>query len=233
MVFPLYDDNPFVKPKLPVVTWGLIAVNIVVFLVQTASSEAGSLHMTIAYGFTPASLSGEMPQAGPLPTFATLITNIFLHGGWQHLIGNMLYLFIFGDDIEEALGPLRFIAFYFAGGVLATLAYFAIDVHSSVPVIGASGAISAVLAAYLMLRPCARVTAYVVRVTVRLRAYWVIGGWILLQLYSLASSEQDGVAYIAHAGGLVAGAALFPMLRPAGVELFECIDPEEEAAAAT
>lgn len=231
MVFPLYDDNPFTKPKPPVVTWSLIAINLLVFLIQTGSSEAGSLQMTMAYGFTPASLTGDIPQPGPLPSFATLMTSMFLHGGWQHLLGNMLYLFIFGDDIEEALGPLRFIVFYLAGGVLATLAYFAIDVHSKVPVIGASGAISAVLSAYLMLRPCARVTAFVLRVTVRVRAYWVIGGWIVLQLYSMTTGEEDGVAYIAHLGGLVAGVLLFPLLRPAGVQLFECIDREEETEA--
>lgn len=232
MVFPLYDDNPFAKPKPPVVTWSLIAINVIVFLVQISSTEAGNLQMTMAYGFTPASLSADIPQAGPLPSFATFITCMFLHGGWQHLAGNMLYLFIFGDDIEEALGPLRFVLFYLAGGILATLAYFALDVHSKVPVIGASGAISAVLSAYLMLRPCARVTAFVLRVTVRLRAYWVIGGWILLQLYSLASAEEDGVAYVAHLGGLVAGVLLFSLIRPAGVRLFECIDPEQETPAA-
>jgi membrane associated rhomboid family serine protease len=238
MVFPLYDDNPFThnpfdKPRLPVVTWGLIAINVVVFLWQTGAPDATSEWMTMAFGFTPAAFVHEAPQTGPLPSALTLLTSMFMHGGWGHLLGNMLYLFIFGDDIEEAMGRLRFLVFYLASGVLAGLTYFAINVHSSVTLIGASGAISAILAAYLMLRPCARVTAFVVRTFARVRAYWIIGGWIVLQLISLASDDKDGVAYVAHGGGLVAGAILFVLMRPAGVSLFECMDPEESATPAT
>jgi membrane associated rhomboid family serine protease len=102
-----------------------------------------------------------------------------------------------------------------------------------VTLIGASGAISAILMAYLMLRPCARVTTFVLRVVVRVRAYWVIGGWIVLQLISMASDDNDGVAYVAHGGGLVAGAILFALMRPSGVDLFDCIDPEDTAEPAT
>jgi membrane associated rhomboid family serine protease len=226
MVFPLYDDNPFTKPVVPVVTWALIAINVLVFLVQAGAPDETVLWMTLSFGFTPAALVHDAPQAGPLPSALTLLTSMFMHGGWGHLLGNMLYLFIFGDEIEEALGRLRFIVFYLASGVLASLVYFAINVHSDVTLIGASGAISAILAAYLMLRPCARVTTFVLRVVVRVRAYWVIGGWIALQLVSLASDDNDGVAYMAHGGGLVAGSILFALMRPAGVGLFECIDPE-------
>jgi membrane associated rhomboid family serine protease len=233
MVFPLYDDNPFTKPVMPVVTWGLIAINVLVFLFQAGATDETSLRMTLSFGFTPAALADDAPQMGPLPSALTLLTCMFMHGGWGHLLGNMLYLFIFGDEIEEALGRLRFIVFYLASGVLASLVYFAINVHSQVTLIGASGAISAILAAYLMLRPCARVTTFVLRVVVRLRAYWVIGGWILLQLVSLASDDNDGVAYVAHGGGLVAGGILFALMRPAGVGLFECVDPEGRESATT
>ncbi|MBO0755202.1 MAG: rhomboid family intramembrane serine protease, partial [Bradyrhizobiaceae bacterium] len=102
------------------------------------------------------------------------------------------------------------------------------NMHSTTPLIGASGAISGVLAAYLLLRPCARVTVFILRVVVRLRAYWVIGAWALLQVFLLAQDSKDGVAYLAHVGGLAAGAILFLVMRPAGVELFECFDPADE-----
>jgi membrane associated rhomboid family serine protease len=233
MVLPLYDDNPFTKPVVPVVTWGLIAINVLVFLLQEGAPEGTVQWMTVSFGFTPAAFAHDAPQAGPLPSALTLMTSMFIHGGWGHLLGNMLYLFIFGDDIEEALGKLRFIVFYLAGGVIAALGYYAIDVHSGVTLIGASGAVSAILAAYLMLRPCAKVTALVLRVIVRVRAYWVIGGWIVLQLISLLSDDKDGVAYVAHGGGLVAGVVLFVLMRPAGVSLFECMDRDKAVAPAT
>jgi membrane associated rhomboid family serine protease len=147
----------------------------------------------------------------------------------------MIYLWVFGDDIEEALGWLRYLVFYFLSGILAALGFIALDAHSTTPLIGASGAISGVLAAYLMLRPCAKVSVFVLRAVVRVRAYWVIGGWILLQLFYFGSQTKDGVAYGAHIGGLLAGAALFWLIRPRTVSLFECMEQsgEEEGAAAS
>jgi membrane associated rhomboid family serine protease len=233
MVFPLYDDNPFNKPTMPVVTWSLIAINILIFMFQAGAADATTEWMVKSFGFTPAALVHEAPQTGPLPPALTLLTCMFIHGGWGHLLGNMLYLFIFGDDIEAALGKLRFVVFYLASDLLASLGYFALNVHSDVTLIGASGAISGILAAYLMLRPCAKVTVFVLQVVVRVRAFWMIGGWIALQLLSLASHENDGVAYLAHGGGLVAGGILFAMMRPAGVNLFGCIDPEGAESATT
>jgi membrane associated rhomboid family serine protease len=233
MVFPLYDDNPFNKPTMPVVTWSLIAINIFVFMLQAGAPDATAEWMMKSFGFTPAALVHDAPQTGPLPPALTLLTCMFMHGGWAHLLFNMLYLFIFGDDIEAALGKLRFIIFYLASDVLASLSYFAVNVHSDVTLIGASGAISGILAAYLMLRPCAKVTVFAFRVVVRVQAFWVIGGWIVLQLVSLAADEKDGVAYVAHGGGLVAGGILFALMRPAGVDLFECIDPKHPAERAT
>ncbi len=232
MVMPLYDDNPFTRPTMPVVTWGLIAVNVLVFLFQAGAPDEAVEWMTMSFGFTPAAFAHDAPQIGPLPSVLTLLTSMFIHGGLGHLLGNMLYLFIFGDDIEEVLGRLRFVVFYLASGVLSTLVYFAINVHSDVTLIGASGAISAILAAYLLLRPCAKVTALVLRFPVRVRAYWVIGGWIVLQVISLLANEKDGVAHVAHGGGLVAGVVLFALMRPAGVTLFECIDPKKSATPA-
>jgi membrane associated rhomboid family serine protease len=233
MVFPLYDDNPLDLKVAPYVTWGLIALNILIFLVQVSMDSTASNAMLASFGATPAALVRDVHQSGVLPPEATLVTSMFLHGGWEHLLGNMIYLFVFGDDIEEALGRMRFIAFYLLCGIFAALAFVGLNPHSTTPLIGASGAISGVLAAYLMLRPCAKVSVFVLRAVVRVRAYWAIGGWVLLQLYLFSTAADDGVAYAAHVGGLVVGAGLFLLMRPTGVELFECVEhPGERREAA-
>ena len=139
MVFPLYDDNPLKLPVQPFATWGLIALNVLIFLIQVSSGSATENAIVAAYGATPAALIREVHPAGALPPEATLVTSMFLHGGWDHLIGNMVYLFVFGDDIEEALGWLRFLAFYLACGVLASLGFIALNIHSTTPLVGASG----------------------------------------------------------------------------------------------
>ncbi len=233
MVFPLYDDNPLKLPVPPLATWGLIALNVLIFVIQVSADSATEHAMVAAYGATPAALIREVHPTGALPPELTLVTSMFLHGGWDHLLGNMIYLFVFGDDIEEALGWLRFLVFYLACGVLAALGFIALDVHSTTPLVGASGAISGVLAAYLMVRPCAKVTVFFLRAVVRVRAYWVIGGWIVLQLFYFGSHSDDGVAYAAHLGGLVAGAALFWLMRPRHVVLFECMEQPGEESEAT
>lgn len=222
MVFPLYDENPFTKPTLPYVTWALIGLNIVVFLFQTSSPEDVQRALLASFAVTPAALTREFP-IGVLPPELTLITSLFVHGGWGHLFGNMIYLWVFGDDIEEALGPIRYLAFYLLCGVLAALVYVLLNLQQTTPLAGASGAISGVLAAYLMIRPCAKVSVFVLRVGVRVRAYWVIGGWVLLQLFMFAAAgPDDNVAYIAHLGGLAAGVGLLLLLKPAGLRLWEC-----------
>lgn len=230
MIFPLYDDNPFKLPRPPVVTWALIAVNVIVFLFEIGSDDSARAILA-SFAANPAAITRDIHSTGPVPPELTLVTSIFLHGGWGHLLGNMIYLWVFGDDIEEALGPLRFLIFYLLCGIIAALVFVAFNMHSTTPLIGASGAISGVLAAYLLLRPCARVTVFILRVVVRLRAYWVIGAWALLQVFLLAQHSEDGVAYLAHVGGLAAGALLFLVMRPAGVELFECVDHADQPAA--
>jgi membrane associated rhomboid family serine protease len=149
---------------------------------------------------------------------------MFLHGSILHIVGNMVFLWVFGDDIEEALGHGRFLAFYLACGVCAGIAFVLSDPNSSIELIGASGAIAGVLAAYLLFRPCAKVTVLIIWLPVRVRSFWVIGGWAIWQFYEIANRVQDGVAYWTHVGGLVAGAILFVLMRPPGVELFECAD---------
>ena len=136
----------------------------------------------------------------------------------------MIYLWVFGDDIEEALGRVRFIVFYLFSGIFAALCFIAFNAQSTAPLIGASGAISGVLAAYLMIRPCAKVSVLVLRVVVRVRAFWVIGFWVVLQVFLFAhAGADDNVAYLAHLGGAVAGAALLLLMKPDGLRLFDCV----------
>ena len=131
---------------------------------------------------------------------------------------------IVGDDVEEALGRWRFAIFYLACGLLGSLAYAISAPQSTMPEIGASGAIAGLLAAYVMFRPCKKITTLLFWFIVRIDAYWVIGAWVLFQLGAIALGDDDGVAYAAHIGGLVAGSVLFALMRPAGIELFQCLD---------
>lgn len=222
MVFPLYDDNPFKRARMPFATWGLIGVNLFVFMANVGATQEQQQFLLMDYGVVPAFVTTSL-HAHALRPELTLVTGMFLHGGWGHILGNMIYLWVFGDDIEGTLGSLRFLVFYLLVGIAASLAFIALNPYSGVPLVGASGAIAGVLAAYLMLRPCAKVTVFVFRVVVRVCAFWVIGGWIVLQLVSLPGQQQDGVAYMAHVGGFAAGALLFLVMRPAGTRLFECM----------
>jgi membrane associated rhomboid family serine protease len=222
MVIPLYDNDPFEAPYRPYVTWSLIALNLAVFFLELAAPDTDVL--TMQWGVRPASIAGAPGLASP-QAYATLVTGMFLHKGWLHLLGNMIYLHVFGDDIEEALGRVRYLLFYFLSGLCAATVYIACNAASDMPMIGASGAISGVLAAYLMLKPCAKVTVLIFYRAIRLRAMWVIGLWIGLQLFDVLSADStDDVAYSAHFGGLVAGALLFYVLRPHGIELFGCVE---------
>jgi len=228
MVMPLWDDSPLKLPRLPVVTWGLIAANTLVFLVEAGAPQDAQSSIA-AYALVPAAITGHAASA--VSPYATLLTYMFLHGSFLHLFGNMIFLAIFGDDVEIAMGPLRFLFFYLACGALAGLMFAGVTPQSPTPLVGASGAIAGVLAAYLMYRPCQKVAVFIpwiilwlfIRPVVRIDAIWVLGSWILMQLWAISAQSQDGVAYVAHLGGLLAGAVLFPLLRRRGVRLFECI----------
>jgi membrane associated rhomboid family serine protease len=158
---------------------------------------------------------------------------MFVHANFMHVFGNMIFLFVFGDDIEEALGHWRFLGFYLACGIGAGLVFVLSDPSSTTGLIGASGAIAGVVAAYLLFRPCVKVTCLLGLIPLRLRAYWVIGIWAVWQFVDAASRTDDGIAYWAHVGGLITGAILFVMMRPAGVRLFECTQPGTIAAEGT
>jgi membrane associated rhomboid family serine protease len=152
---------------------------------------------------------------------------MFLHADIVHLLGNMIFLFVFGDDIEQALGRLRFVVFYLACGIVGGLVFTASAASSAVPLIGASGAVSGVIVAYLMLRPCAKIKVMLFPFFFRLSAFWVIGWYVLIQIFQIAAKPDDDVAYWCHIGGLIAGATLFPLMRQPGVELFECIERDD------
>jgi membrane associated rhomboid family serine protease len=223
MVMPIWDHSPFRWPKPPYVMWALVIVNFAVFFVEVGFWPDQMDQFDRLAGLVPAALTGSASAAG-LPAPLTLITCLFLHGNFMHVFGNMIFLFVFGDDIEEALGHWRFLGFYLACGIGAGLAFVVSDPSSHTDLIGASGAIAGVVAAYLLYRPCVKVTCLLGLIPLRLRAYWIIGFWAIWQVVEAASQEQDGIAYSAHIGGLITGAVLFYFMRPRGVALFECVE---------
>jgi membrane associated rhomboid family serine protease len=223
MVLPLYDDNPLKLPVRPIVTWILISANLAVFVIEMGGGEESAQAMVDAFGVTPATLIGET-LAGSFAPAGTLFTYMFLHANAKHILGNMIFLWVFGDDIEEALGRRRFLLFYLICGLVGGLTFVVSDPGFQGPLIGASGAISGVVVAYVMFRPCARVTVLVSVIPLRVKAYWVIGAFVLSQFFSLEFAGKSEVAYWCHFGGMAAGALLFPLLRLPGVQLFECVE---------
>ena len=226
-MIPISDDNPV--SHTPFVTWFLILVCVAVYLWEISLGDRGMDTALVVLGFTPATFFGyEQAQSEALgiPGDATIFTSMFLHGGFLHLAGNMLYLWIFGNNIEEAMGHIKYILFYFACGVLAALAMGSIDTASEVPMVGASGAISGVLGAYMLLYPRARVHVIIplgiILYPLWVRAVWVVGLWFAMQLLSAAFTDatQPGTAFWAHVGGFIAGLALTPLLKSRDVRYF-------------
>lgn len=226
-MFPLHDDNPTVHT--PWVTIALIVACALVFLWHISLDDFGNRHAVYALGAIPAVLLDDArlpPDLELVPVWATAITSMFMHGGWMHIIGNMLYLWIFGNNVEDSMGPVRFIVFYVVCGLLALAVHAAPDPTSEIPLIGASGAVSGVLGAYLLLHPHARVLVLIpfgfFLHTMRIRAVWVLGGWFVLQLFNTwtVDASGGGVAWSAHVGGFLAGAALIPLFKRRDVKLF-------------
>ncbi len=225
-MIPLHDDNP--TELRPVVTISVIVICVLVFLWQLSLGKHAQAAV-YSLGVIPSVLLGHEhlpPSLAVIPAWATIITSMFMHGGWMHLIGNMLYLWIFGNNIEDAMGHRRFIVFYLVCGAAAVGLHSLHDTQSTVPLIGASGAISGVLGAYLLLFPRARVLVAIplgfIIHTTRLPAMWVLGFWFVLQIINsaLAPSGGGGVAWGAHVGGFVAGMALIPFFKKSRVKLF-------------
>jgi membrane associated rhomboid family serine protease len=224
MVMPIWDHSPFKWPTPPYVMWSLIVVNFAIFFLQVGISPEQMAHADQIAGLVPAAFT-SVKIVGGLPAPLTLVTYQFLHANFMHVFGNMIFLFVFGDDIEELIGHWRFLGFYLACGVGAGLAFVLSAPGAQADLIGASGAVAGVIAAYLMYRPCEKVTVLLGLIPLRLRAFWVIGGWAVWQVVEAAGRNQDGIAYWAHVGGLATGAALFLALRPPGTRLFECAPP--------
>lgn len=225
MVVPLYDDNPFAAPVKPVVTWCLIAVNLAVFFYEAGASQLALDRMIDTFSLTPAAFVGEIEPLGWVPALATVFTYQFFHADIAHLLGNMVFLWVFGDDVERALGRWRYLAFYLLCGVVGGLVFIANDLHSRIELIGASGAIAGLVVAYVMLRPCAKITVLLGIIPLRISAYWVVGLFVLTQLWNLGASSKSEVAYWCHFGGMLAGGILFPLMKPWRVKLFQCMQP--------
>lgn len=226
MFIPLHDDNRLRYVDLQYVTIGLITFNVAIFaLFQAGPLSADVGPSAIGYGVIPAvlmDLKELSPELVAVPAEATLVTYMFLHGSWLHLIGNMLFLWVFGDNVEDATGHLRFLVFYLGCGVFAGLAHAWAMPESDLPLVGASGAVAGVIAAYLMLHPRVRVwVLFLWRIPLRISAMWALGIWIGLQLVNALTSVDDQVAWWAHVGGLAAGAVLIVLLRRPGVALFD------------
>ncbi len=224
-MFPLKDDNP--TRSTPVITIGLIILNALGYAYQVSlwgggpdGEHAFQLFLN-EFGLVPCRLTGACRAALDLPSpTLTIFTSMFMHGGLVHIGGNMLYLWIFGNNVEDVLGHGRYLLFYLASGVAAALAQTAIGPSSTVPMVGASGAVSGVLGAYLLLFPHAHVTTLIILGfffrLVQIPAVIVLGFWIVLQVLNGLGSfgASGGVAFFAHIGGFVAGMALLFALRP-------------------
>jgi membrane associated rhomboid family serine protease len=224
-VFPLKDDNP--SNTAPIVTVALIVLNALVYLYQMSLAVGGPEGVQAfqafieEFGLVPCRLTGACRVGAELPLpMLTIFTSMFMHGGLFHIGGNMLYLWIFGNNVEDTLGHTRYLVFYLLAGVAAALAQTVVGPSSSVPMVGASGAISGVLGAYLLLFPGAHVTTLIIlgfffRV-VQVPAMVVLGFWIVLQVLNGLGSfgTSGGVAFFAHIGGFVAGMGLLYVFRP-------------------
>ena len=207
-MFPIGDDDTS-RRTVPVVTYALIVLNVLFFFVEQSGGDA----FIGKWAFVPSRF-----LANPFGDFRTLFTSIFMHAGWVHLGGNMLYLWIFGDNVEDRFGPIKFTIFYLLCGLAATFAQLAFSLGSKVPNLGASGAIAGVLGAYILLFPKGKVRVLQGQRVIQVPALIVIGIWIVVQLFSgigsIANTAQTGgVAYMAHIGGFLAGFVLTFLFR--------------------
>ncbi len=234
---PLDDDNPTLTIERPWVTWGMLAICGFIFLLQAIADPETAARLIWGLGLIPATISGTAelkPDLVLLPSDLTLLSYMFLHGSPAHLVGNLLYLWVFGDNIEDAMGHARFLLFYLLCGILAGIAQIAMDPASAAPTIGASGAISGILGAYLVLHPKSKILVPILFIPVRLPAWILLLAWIGFQFYSAAlngANGQEAIAWWAHIGGFVVGMILIVPLRykilplfgggglPSGVEL--------------
>jgi membrane associated rhomboid family serine protease len=220
MFVPLHDSTPLKIIRFQAVTITIIAIEVVVYLTTGAFTSDAMLATTAAmWGVVPGEVTGMIPPIlpyDPVPEPFTLISYQFLHGGWWHLISNMLFLWVFADNIEDAYGHVAFALLYLTTGVIAAVAHVLVMPSSAVPLVGASGAVSGILGAYLVLFPKARVWILLfLRLPLRIGALWVLGGWFGLQIVSwwMTRNSDNNIAWGAHVGGFLAGAAITYAIR--------------------
>ncbi|MDQ0503723.1 rhomboid family intramembrane serine protease [Xanthobacter agilis] len=226
MFVPIADINPLEHIRRPYVTYALIAANVLVFgLLQRGIAGAPAEAGMVSFGAIPAVVSGAavLPDGYlTLPPSLTLFTYMFLHGGWLHLLGNMAFLWVFADNVEDAMGHLRFLAFYLLCGAAAGLAHVLAQPDAEAPLVGASGAVAGVIAAYLVLHPNIRLWALVLmKIPLKVPAYLIIGVWLAVQLWQAISTGDADTAWWAHLGGFAAGALLVTVMRRRDVALFD------------
>lgn len=226
VMMPLHDSNTLRFIPFQWATCTLIAINVLAFFYQLSLGENGIQFTADTAGMVPTLLfpAAQLPPPPGLSTISpeyTLITYMFLHGDWMHLIGNMLFLWVFGDNVEDAMGTISFTIFYLVCGVAAGLAHAAMHPESTAPLIGASGAVAGLIGAYLMLYP--RVGMWVLvlmRLPLKLPAILVIGSWVATQIFFVYADVNDGTAWWAHIGGFIAGVVLVIFFKRSSVPLF-------------
>lgn len=226
MFLPLADTNPLEHIKRPYVTWAIALINLAVFvLYQHGAGGQIEQASAVSFGAIPAVITGDAvmpPGYEKLPPALTLVTYMFLHGNWLHLLGNTAFLLVFGDNVEDAMGHVRYFIFYLLCGIAAAGAYVLAGPATQAPLIGASGAGGGLVAAYVMLHPHVRTWALVFfAIPLRLPALVVIGIWAAFQVWQVATTPDEGTGWWAHIGGLAAGAVLVTVLRRPGVALFD------------
>ncbi len=235
MFIPLHDANPLRAIRAAYVTYLIMFVTTTIFVVfQSGLIFSAETLSEVGFGVIPAEARlgvGLRDVYAVVPESATFLTYVLVHAGWMHLIGNMLFLWVFGDNVEDAVGHLRFLLFYLVCGAGAALAHAAAHPDSEMPLVGASGAVAGVVAAYVMLHP--RVKLWVLllmRIPVRVSAVWAIGGWLLFQVANVFITTEHQTAWWAHLGGFATGAMLILFMRRPGVPLFDrglVIEPAE------
>ncbi len=232
MVIPIYDNDPLDRNPYAFVTWALIALNIAMFLVMLGASEETGIILVRDYAMIPAAITGKLTLGGDLPPILSVFTYMFLHAGWMHIIGNMLFLWVLGDNIEDAFGSVRFFFFYMLCGAAGGLAHLFMHPDSDLPLVGASGAVAGLVAAYLMLRPCAKITILLFGlIPIAIGSAWVLGFWSVVQFLNVFAAAGGDTAWWAHVGGLIAGAGLTLLFRRPDTVLFECMRPGDVIAA--
>ena len=234
MFVPIHDDNKLQSIPFQYVTLGLILTNVVVFFFTTTGiSDLAAASFAVVPGELIPELTGigqvstERFDFIPIPEYMTLVSYQFLHGDLLHLAGNMLFLWVFGDNVEDALGHVPFLIFYLVCGIAAAALHAVMLPQSGVPLIGASGAVAGCVAAYIMLHPRVSLWVLVMRVIpIQIKAFWALGAWVAMQFVlafasSISPEFGSNTAWWAHVGGLVAGALLVVFMRRRGVPLFD------------